>query len=550
LFRDFNGRAYFYAATATNANRVLWTTDGTTAGTVPVTDSSGTPVTGTLVPFKGGVYVVGLNFIVRISPTNPSRVESVGTMSTVPTRTEGARALNGAIYFLAGENTHGYELWKSDGTGAGTALVKDIYPGTVGTITNSSNPAGFSAAGNWVVFSAFDGVHGYELWRTDGTAAGTTLVKDINPGTGIGYQSSITNPAPISFNGLTYFMANDGVHGIELWRTDGTPDGTVMVADINAGAGTSSPADLTISGGKLYFTADDGGASGRELWVVDDQSAAGVRRVADVYPGAGSSNPMNLTDVEGALFFTANDGVHGPRLFKLDEVAPTLTSVPRYDFQGTSQAVVLEFSEDVSATLTAANMKLENRSSGQVVDPGLVRVEYDAATNRAKITVAGGMADGYYRLTSEATTDAGGNALAGGLSFDFAVMAGDADGNHAVDFNDLVVLAQHYNTVGGMTFGQGDFNYDGNVDFNDLVILAQRYNTTLAVPVGVVAGAGALATVAPATTTNLSPTGWEDVPGKKKVKTPVAKVFHAAPVVRPPAVKKVAASPFAKVRVR
>jgi hypothetical protein len=138
----------------------------------------------------------------------------------------------------------------------------------------------------------------------------------------------------------------------------------------------------------------------------------------------------------------------------------------------------------------------------------------------------------------------------GGLSFDFAVMAGDADGNHTVDFNDLVPLAQHYNTVGGMTFGQGDFNDDGTVDFNDLVILAQRYNTTLAVPVGVVAGAGALATVAPATTTNLSPTGWEDVPGKKKVKTPVAKVFHAAPVVRPPAVKKVAASPFAKVRVR
>jgi ELWxxDGT repeat protein len=348
---------------------------------VPVTDSSGATVSGTLVPFKGGVYVVGLNFIVRISPTNPSRVESVGTMSTVPTRTEGARALNGAIYFLAGENTHGYELWKSDGTGAGTALVKDIYPGMVGTIANSSNPSGFTSAGNFVVFSAFDGVHGYELWRTDGTAAGTILVKDINPGTGTGYQSSITNPAPISFNGLTYFMANDGVHGVELWRTDGTPDGTVMVADINAGAGTSLPADLTISGGRLYFTADDGGAGGRELWVVDDQSPQGVRRVADVYPGEGSSNPMNLTDVEGTLFFTANDGVHGPRLFKLDEVAPTLTAAPRYDFKGTSQAVVLEFSEDVSLSLTPGNLKLENRSSGQVVDPGLVRVEYDAGAN-------------------------------------------------------------------------------------------------------------------------------------------------------------------------
>jgi hypothetical protein len=258
---------------------------------------------------------------------------------------------------------------------------------------------------------------------------------------------------------------------------------------------------------------------------------------------------MNLTDVEGTLFFTANDGVHGPRLYKLDEVAPTLMAAPRYDFKGTSQAVVLEFSEDVSASLTSANLKLENRSSGQVVDPGLVRVEYDAATNLAKVTVVGGMADGYYRLTSDATTDVAGNALVGGLSFDFAVMAGDADGNHTVDFNDLVVLAQHYNTVGGMTFAQGDFNYDGNVDFNDLVILAQRYNTTLAVPGGVAAVSGALAGVAPAMTT-LSATAGEDVLRKKKAKMPAAKVFHAPVVVRPPAVKKAAASPFAKVRVR
>jgi hypothetical protein len=51
-----------------------------------------------------------------------------------------------------------------------------------------------------------------------------------------------------------------------------------------------------------------------------------------------------------------------------------------------------------------------------------------------------------------------------------------------VDFNDLVPLAQHYNTAGGMTFDEGDFNYDGNVDFNDLLLMAQRYNTSLAAP--------------------------------------------------------------------
>jgi trimeric autotransporter adhesin len=98
-----------------------------------------------------------------------------------------------------------------------------------------------------------------ELWKSNGTEAGTVMVKDIKPGASSS-PSYITN-----VNGTLYFAANDGVHGTELWKSDGTEAGTVMVKDINPSGG-SFPEDLTNVNGALYFTADDG-VHGPELWV-------------------------------------------------------------------------------------------------------------------------------------------------------------------------------------------------------------------------------------------------------------------------------------------
>jgi ELWxxDGT repeat protein len=94
-----------------------------------------------------------------------------------------------------------------------------------------------------IFFAADDGVHGLELWGTDGTPAGTVMVKDIHP---------TTSSNPYGFTALgafTYFAANDGTHGIELWRTDGTAANTTMVSDLSAGAPSSSPAGALEDGG-------------------------------------------------------------------------------------------------------------------------------------------------------------------------------------------------------------------------------------------------------------------------------------------------------------
>src|SRR5262249_21126941 len=109
------------------------------------------------------------------------------------------------------------------------------------------------------VWSATDGPNGYELWRSDGTGRGTSLVKDVNPGPGNSYPRYLTN-----FGGTLFFNATDGTNGPELWRSDGSGPGTTLVKDINPSGG-SFPRDLTDVGGTLFFNARDG-TSGRELW--------------------------------------------------------------------------------------------------------------------------------------------------------------------------------------------------------------------------------------------------------------------------------------------
>jgi hypothetical protein len=138
------------------------------------------------------------------------------------------------------------------------------------------------------------------------------------------------------------------------------------------------------------------------------------------------------------------------------------------------------------ATIVASSFDVRAVGSATPLAPS--SFTYDPATRTATLTFASPLPDGRYRATiaGSAVTDAAGNPLDGNadgvagddFTFDFFVLAADANHDGAVDFNDLVALAQNYNST-GKAFSQGDFNYDGNVDFTDLVMLAQRYNTSL-----------------------------------------------------------------------
>jgi ELWxxDGT repeat protein len=168
--------------------------------------------------------------------------------------------------------------------------------------------------GGRLYFQAEDGTTGNELWTSDGTAAGTVLVTDIRPGTSPSYPSYLT-----AMGGRLYFAAEDGTTGNELWTSDGTAAGTVLVKDIVPGTSASNPLSLTAVGGRLYFIADDG-TTGHELWT-SDGTAAGTVLLKDILPGTSGSNPVNLTDVGSSLYFTANAGTTGDELWTSDGTA-------------------------------------------------------------------------------------------------------------------------------------------------------------------------------------------------------------------------------------
>jgi ELWxxDGT repeat protein len=149
--------------------------------------------------------------------------------------------LNNNIYFAGNDGTHGIELWKSDGTATGTMMVKEINTNTL----SSGNPANginyfsfeITATEDTVIFTADDGIHGKELWKTDGTAAGTALVMDMTPivyngnglGSGIGYMTPVGE--------LAFFnvYSNGGPYGGTtyggVYVSDGTPEGTFAIAN-------------------------------------------------------------------------------------------------------------------------------------------------------------------------------------------------------------------------------------------------------------------------------------------------------------------------------
>jgi type VI secretion system secreted protein Hcp len=173
--------------------------------------------------------------------------------------------------------------------------------------------------------------------------------------------------------------------------------------------------------------------------------------------------------------------------FDADTVPPAVTSAA-YSFN-TLQALDATFSEDVSETLGADDLLVQNLTTGATIPASAMAFKWDAATLSGHWTFPGfkqGLPDGNYRATisSAGVFDHWGNRLAADVPVDFFVLAGDANHDRKVDFQDLVVLAQNYGRGGGLA--QGNFNYDAHVDFADLVILAQQYGAALPAPASAV----------------------------------------------------------------
>jgi ELWxxDGT repeat protein len=515
------GTLYFFVRAKAGAVMRLWATDGTQAGTVLVREFSSA--------FEPYPTVMGSRLYFAAGDAGDTELWSsdgttAGTTRVIDVRTGTSAstpryltAIGNTLYFTADNGTKGNELWKSDGTGAGTAIVADLNPGS-----GSSSPSRLYAYDGVLYFTATDALGASALWRTDGSATGTY---QLFAGFALGLQG---------IGGQLFFIGDPG----ELFVTDGLPGHAHLVKDVNGTAASSifGNVGLTAFGGAVYFVADDG-TNGLELWR-SDGTAPGTVMVRDLVPGTGGAFDKPLAVVGDRLYVSASDGISGLELWALsDEVAPRVVSLNWTSDKSAS----VRFTEDVGASLTADDLTVGG-ANGTELHPA--SVAFDPGSHTATFSFGSPLPDGDYTasLAAGAAMDATGNALAETFSNPFFVLGGDANHDRTVDFNDLVKLAQNYNTSGGKTYADGDFTGDGNVDFNDLVILAQRYNTSLPAPgaaLPVAPSASFAADWAAATAIATAPVVAKVDPKKVKPKP----VFSVTPVVKPVPMKQKAPPP-------
>ena len=320
-------RVYF------RSNGVLWVSDGTAAGTHALKEAPGArrlTAAGNrlyLIVFTGGVEQLWT------SDGTPAGTMAVSHFSTVQPFTDGAFFLpSGNGVFFSARTAAGEELWTSDGTPTGTKRITDFTEaspfsgglnqsslaaangrplflirtdnqrarlwtsagGKAVQLTTAVLSGNLSQGAGKVFFLADDGGHGFEPWVSDGTAAGTHLIKDVCRGTCSADVSSFATIANV-----TYF----NTHG-DLWRTDATEAGTLRLSSPPfSGDPFGRAFELAAAGGKLFVASDT--SYGNELWVHDE---TGNHVVTDIARGVPGSTPLDLVPFGGRLFFTACDG--------------------------------------------------------------------------------------------------------------------------------------------------------------------------------------------------------------------------------------------------
>jgi ELWxxDGT repeat protein len=347
LFALVAAREKAYFATTDGG---LWKSDGTAAGTQKLHDfPAGAPFP--LTPVGNRIFFLAADSQGYELWTSDGTVAGTRALSSFPNgqpffHTIGLKVSGNHVYFLADDEIHGIEIWRSDGTPETTRRVTELSHAALDTASilvqmeevgnrllfaatdgltarlwsTSGDPSSTAPlpcaggcpdlsrdrlvkVGGRVLFISSDNAHGRELWSTDGTPAGTALIKDFCPGPCDSFSSIA---ALVPFSGTAFFIAPVG-SSPELWTSDGTAAGTRRFADPASGFQPDPDHRLEIAalGSTLFFPGRNG--YGVELWA-SDGSPGGVRLVTDLARDEPSSNPQDLMVLGDRLLFTACNG--------------------------------------------------------------------------------------------------------------------------------------------------------------------------------------------------------------------------------------------------
>ena len=292
--------------------------------------------------------------------------------------------LNGVTYFVADDGQHGAELWKSDGTTAGTELVIDLLPGPSG-----SRPENLTVLANDLIFTAVDDVGDVDLWKTNGTVEGTIQILDAETDQVYDPQQLTESGGKVFFTAES-FVAGDSI-GYELWVTDGSQAGTMLVRDINTDQTVfEGPRELTDVNGTLFFTSYTNGYDNRELFK-SNGTLAGTVLVLDIDGDSlESSDPRNLTAIGNTLYFAAETLADGVELYKsngtdvgtvqIQDLNPAGDSYPRD---------LVEYNGQVFFSADNGNGRRLFKSDGNTITPVADATGVAGPTSPSELTVAG-----------------------------------------------------------------------------------------------------------------------------------------------------------------
>lgn len=483
----FNGRLYFYNIDAT-AGYQLWSTDGTAQGSQIVYTFG--PPGGAVAPTGFAATPQYLFFIAGLSNATQIWRTDGTTDGTMPLATPTVSpiflspstqplAVGNDVYFAAGPE----QVWKTDGTQAGTTMVADIPV--------NSGPRAFAALNGNVYFVAAQG----QLWRTDGTAIGTTMLKSFNA---IGSLTAV--------NGALYFSGSTTADGAELWTSDGTAAGTVMLKDLDAGGSNSSngssPMLFTAVGNEVFFIAAGGPyRSFFGLWKTDG-TPQGTIRVHDFLGNFSSGNWLmnaagKLVYFDGSTLWHSDGTAQGTAA-----LATPIFSQPPHGASvavrgdtlyvgGSSPFTIPPDPPPAPSSLAASGPpdSVELSWMDNTIGDTWFAVERSTASDFSTIdaiivTTGNGSLGAAWDTTAtlghryfyrvQAINEIGKSAWSAPVAGPVPI-PGDANGDGTVNFADVLLLAQHYGEPG--TFAEGDLNGDGSVGFDDLLILAQNYGS-------------------------------------------------------------------------
>lgn len=295
---ESNGIGYFVPEAG--PGDALWRTDGTPAGTYRVGASGIGP--SDLTDANGTLYFATMQGLFKFDGTASAPVRV--TTSTPDVNIDQLTYFNGSLYFMQKTSTGGRGLWKSDGTAVGTILIKDFGPGDTSreSIVVSGDRMYLAAP------SETGDPSDVALWISDGTATGTTRVAATTPGNPHGLIKFFV------IHGVVYLTANDGIHDTPgLWTTDGTPAGTVELLDGSVARLDLNDFQPAALGSTAYFLAASGTNETMHLWSTDG-TPSGTQPVADVgapFEAADGIMEHRVVTVGGKLIFaTSPDGQH------------------------------------------------------------------------------------------------------------------------------------------------------------------------------------------------------------------------------------------------